>query len=119
MTMGRRIRTFGTSLFTLLVLVAMALVLTHLAACSTQTFDQFLRNVSAAGCANPAATLANAPIGVLTPGQAQEALAGFCAGEFGTIAAPTPAPGMAPAIPAATSPTPAPAAAAPAPAKGS
>jgi len=78
-------------------------------ACSQQTIDTFLRNLTAAQCATPQsqeASIANFPLGVLTMAQAQEIVAAFCVGEFGTVSAPTPAPGMQPAIPGPATPTP-------------
>ena len=76
-------------------------------ACSQQDLGNFLKNVSAAECATPAsqqAAIANIPMGFLTEAQAAQVVALYCVGEFGTVAAPTPAPGMSPA---AAAPTPA------------
>lgn len=68
---------------------------------STNPFEQFLSNLSAAICATPAsqqAALANIPLAFVTSAQAQQAVAAVCAGQFGTVQAPASAPGQAPAL---------------------
>jgi hypothetical protein len=90
-------------------LVAVAFGLAALVnGCSTSSsapnsFESFIRNITAAQCDNPQAALANVPVGFLTPAQALEIVQGVCTGIFGTAPAPTPAPGMQPAIPGAPS----------------
>lgn len=87
-------------------------ILVSLAACSSTSqanpFEIFVKNLTAAQCDNPQAALANIPLGFLTQAQALQAVEAICTGMFGTAPAPTPAPGMQPAIPG---PTPAPSAA--------
>lgn len=79
------------------VLAAAALTL---GACSTG--NTFVKNVTAADCASPAAQqafIAGLPqIAFITNAQAQELMAQFCIGAFGTVSAPVSAPGMKPAL---------------------
>ena len=79
-------------------------------ACSTKSASsdplaQAFRNLTADQCDNQQATLSQLPLTFVTPGQAANLLAGACAALFGTAAAPTPAPGMQPAIPGPATPT--------------
>lgn len=71
------------------VLVALAI-----GACSLSTFN---KNVAADVCSNPSAFLSQVPAIGITQAQAIAALNLWCAGNFGTAAAPTPAAGMSPA----------------------
>jgi hypothetical protein len=75
-----------------------------------------IRNVTAADCASPAAEalfVAQLPqIAFITNNQAVALMDQFCVMNFGTVAAPTPAPGMAPMFPGPT-PAPTPVAAVP------
>ena len=90
-----------------------------LAGCSLATVNHFLGNVSAADCATPAsqqAFIGNLPqIAFLTNNQALGLIAQYCTGVFGTVAGPTPAPGMSGIFssptPKAPSPSPTPSAA--------
>ena len=72
-------------------------------ACSaSDPFQQFARNLNAKNCdtqADQQAFVDNFP-SLLPEAQKLQIQAAFCAGMFGSAAAPTPAPGMAPAIPA-------------------
>lgn len=83
-------------------------------------FEVFIRNVTAAQCANPSAAMANIPLVFVTQAQALQAVEGVCAGIYGTVAAPVSASGMQPAIPGPAAapttvvPSPAPVAATPA-----
>lgn len=89
-----------------LIIAALALGVVGCSATQSNPFETFIRNITAAQCANPQAALANIPLTFITPAQALEAVEGVCVGIFGTVAAPTPAPGMSGAFPA---PTPVPA----------
>ena len=71
-----------------------------LGACAQNDLSNFNRNLLAAACNDPAATIANVPGGFITPNQATQALTALCAATFGTVAAPAPAAGNAPAVPA-------------------
>lgn len=62
--------------------------------------NNFNRNLLAAVCADPSAAIANLP-SLISPAQATQAVQALCAATFGTVAAPAPAPGNAPALPAA------------------
>lgn len=90
-------------LLTLALAVALGALL-FFVGCSQQQADisNFNRNLLAAACADPASTIANVPGGFITPAQATQALTGLCAATFGTVAAPTTAPGNIAALPAAT-----------------
>ena len=87
------------------VLFAMAMwSVLALGACSTAQNQAFIRNVAAGDCSSPAAEqkfLANIPTGLITEAQMQAALDQVCMGAFGTVAAPTTAPGNVAAIPPA------------------
>ena len=81
-----------------------------LAGCSSQSgqpnpIETLNRNLLATLCANGKTLLVNIPTGVLTPAQVQGAQDTACSTAFGTVAAPTPAPGMGPVF---LGPTPAP-----------
>lgn len=70
--------------------------------CSSLSPSTFVKNVTAADCSSPAAQqqfVSSLPqIAFLSNAQAQELMAQFCIGQFGTVSAPASAPGMSPAI---------------------
>lgn len=82
-----------------------ALAALAFAGCSTTSqpdaFQTFLRNLTAAQCADPAAAVAQIPLGFISQAQAVQAVTAVCSGLFGTVAAPTTAPGNLPTIPGA------------------
>lgn len=86
----------------LLLMASCYFVATSLDGCTSAAADlsNFNRNLLAAVCSNPSAAIANIP-SLLSPAQAEQAIGGLCAATFGTVAAPTPAPGNQPALPAA------------------
>jgi|SRR5579872_3426509 len=89
--------------------LAMSFAALFAVGCALSTVQTFMRNVSASDCATPAAQQAfvgNLPqVAFMTNQQALAAMQHYCVGAFGTVAAPTPAPGMTGAFDSA-SPTP-------------
>lgn len=92
------------------IIIIAALAALLMAGCALSTVQTFMRNISAADCATPAsqqAFIGNLPqVAFMTNAQATALMSQYCIGQFGTVAAPTPAPGMSGAFPA---PTPVPA----------
>lgn len=69
-------------------------------ACSSQgnPTGNFFKNLTAANCQDPQAIVQNIPAGVLTPAQQLQLANLACKAFFGTVSAPTPAPGNSPVV---------------------
>ena len=75
-----------------------AFALIFAAACSSKNdpIQTFFKNVAASDCTNPQQFVNNLPLVVGSPALVTAGLEQICTGLFGTVPAPTPAPGNSP-----------------------